>query len=526
MKSTDETPVDLMRRKILLGTGGAAITLGELIWPDDALAQPAAPQPKRGDTLVYTNTYPNNRMGDARTARHPHNWLDLNNRSAYNALAWVDEKMEVQPELAKGWTASPDMKVWEIALREDVVFHDGRPMTADDVVSSYNFHVNATSYAKKISKVEKVSTHKVRMLLTEADSEFPYTLAEYHMMIMPAAEPETIGLSGIGTGPFRIVNVDPKRRITMERNEKYWRSGYPYLDKLEVVSSPGRMESALNGIRGNMFDVVVGVDPGMGPELRSIPNIKVAMSTSGDQALMILPKYEGSVFNDKRIRQALALAIDREKIIRIVYGADAGWAGNDSHLTPSENAFLPRPVKRDVAKAKALLAAAGHSKGITLPTFYFSATWPEIPRVFQVLAESVKEAGITLPIEQRPSDGYRQWRVEDKEGTRKHRFAYGPSGPRNPGVSLYRMRPDSNESGYWSGPECDAYMRLYHQALTEADAGKRRVAYQQMQRILHEEVPAIHPVGRRNVLIHKANVHGLLNHSQFWSIRFDSVWKS
>jgi len=161
-----------------------------------------------------------------------------------------------------------------------------------------------------------------------------------------------------------------------------------------------------------------------------------------------------------------------------------------------------------------------------LPTFYFTASWPEIPRVFQVLAETVKEAGITLPIEQRPGDGYRDWRVEDAAKTHKHKFAYGPSGVRNPGVSLYRMRPDNNESGYWSGPACDEYMRLYDQGIAERDAAKRMAIYKRMQEILHDDVPAIHPAGRKNMLIRKPEVRGLRNHPQFWSIRFDEVWKA
>ena len=521
MTDTHPVPPDLLRRRLLAG-GAAAVTLGELMWPGDAGAQAT---PKRGGKFVYTNTYPNNRLGDARNGRHPHHWLDLNNRSAYNALTWVDEKLDVQPELATAWEPSADLKVWDITLREGVRFHDGREMTADDVVSSYKFHQASTSYAKQIVGIEKIG-RKVRMTLDAPNSEFPYILAEYHLMIMPAAEPDVIGMSGIGTGPFKIAELDPKRRIILARHEHYWRKGYPYLDRLEVVASPGRMETALNGFRGNLFDAVVGVDPGLLPDLQRTPDLKFDLANSGDQALMILPKHEGTPLNDKRVRQALALAIDREKVMRIVYGRNAGWIGNDSHLTPSNASFLARPVKRDVAKARALLAAAGHPNGITLPTFYFAATWPEIPRVFQVVAESVKEAGITLPIEQRPSDGYRQWRVEDPEKTRKHRFAYSPSGPRNPGVSLYRMRPDNNESGYWSGPACDEYQKLYNQSLAEPSAEKRRAVYVRMQQILHDDVPIISPVGRRNLLIHKPNVHGLRNHPQFWSMRFDEVWKS
>jgi len=521
MKPCD-TAMNAMRRRLLAGAGAVtALSLSDLLWPD--MAQAA--QPKMGGRLVYTNTYPNNRMGDARNGKHPQHWLDLNNRSAYNALTWVDEDLEVQPELATAWEPSDDLKVWDITLREGVMFHDGREMTVDDVVSSYKFHQVSTGYAKQIVNVEKVGK-KVRMTLDAPNSEFPYVLAEYHLMIMPAADKDQIGLSGVGTGPFRIVSLDPKRRIILERNDKYWRQGFPYLSHLEVVNSPGRMEGALNGFRGGLFDAVVGVDPGLLPDLERTPDVQYSLSKSGDQALMILPKYEGSPLNDKRVRQALALAMDRKKIIRIVYGKDAGWIGNDSHLTPVNASFLPLERSHDIAKARALLAEAGYPDGITLPTFYFAATWPEVPRVFQVLAQSVKEAGITLPIEQRPSDGYRQWRVEDAQKTRKHRFAYTPAGPRNPGVSLYRLRPDNNESGYWSGAGADEYMQLYHQSMAEPSPEKRRANYVRMQEILRDDVPIISAGGRRNLLIHKPNVHGLRSHSQFWSMRFDEVWKS
>src|SRR5690606_37247700 len=150
----------------------------------------------------------------------------------------------------------------------------------------------------------------------------------------------------------------------------YWRPGLPHFDTLEIVSLPGRMEVALNGFRSGMYDAVLGVDPGLRPDLERLKNIQINHTSAGDQALMILPKYEGSVFNDRRIRQALALAIDREKVMQVVYGQVMGWVGNDSHLAPPNAGFLA-PVKRDVARAKRLLAEAGYPNGIELPTFYF-----------------------------------------------------------------------------------------------------------------------------------------------------------
>src|SRR5690606_2150066 len=112
--------------------------------------------------------------------------------------------LEVEPELATGWESDDAQQVWEITLREGVKFHDGRDMTADDVLASFAFHQQKTSFAKQIVKVEKLGPFKVRMHLDQGNSEFPFILGEYQLMVMPAEPIETIGLAGIGTGPFRI----------------------------------------------------------------------------------------------------------------------------------------------------------------------------------------------------------------------------------------------------------------------------------------------------------------------------------
>jgi ABC-type transport system substrate-binding protein len=179
-------------------------------------------------------------------------------------------------------------------------------------------------------------------------------------MVMPADDPENIGLSGIGTGPFKAVDLDPRRRIVMEANENYWREGYPYLERLEVVNRGGQMEGAVNGFLGGQFDAVTNIDPGLVGQLEGRDDAHLVYASGGDQALMILPKYEGSIFEDKRIRQALAYAIDREAIARIVYRGEGGWIGNDSHMASSDVNFLPHPHVNDVERARALLAEAGY----------------------------------------------------------------------------------------------------------------------------------------------------------------------
>ncbi|MBL8672729.1 MAG: hypothetical protein JNK11_18870 [Alphaproteobacteria bacterium] len=518
-----------LRRRDLLAYGVAAPAA--LVALDRALTAPAAAQaPKRGGTLVYAQCSGNRRGGDASNTKHPYFMVDLITRCAYSTLTWVDEGLNVVNELAtKVAPADDKLNAWDVEVREGVLFHDGKEATAKDWAASFELHRRRNFASQQIQRIEVTGKHALRFHLDAGNAEFPYVLAEYDNVVMPADEWEKIGLTGIGTGPFKIASADPQRRMVLERNESYWRKGQPFLDRLEIVNREGQMESAINGFRARQFDAVLNIDPRLVRQLQSEPETDVVPATSGDQAVILLPKHAGSPFLDRRIRLALAHAIDRDAIVRIVYGGQRwGWVGNDSHLAGTDPMSRPRPTGRDVAKAKQLLAEAGFPNGITLPTLYYAPQWPEMGRYFQVIQETVKEAGITLPIEERPNDGYLKFRTGDADVGKGnfHKFAYTAVGPRNPGISLFRMRGANNESGYWSGPEHDRYMDLYRKAMVTADAGQRKSIYAEMQQICFEEAPALLPAGRNNVLIKRPNVHGLKNHPQHWSITWDSVWKA
>ena len=528
--STDrESNPTTARRTALRSIIGAGALLEAIdhLCPGTAGAQES---PRRGGTLVYAQCSGNRRGGDATNTRHPYYMIDLVTRSVYNTLTWVDEGLEVVNELATSVApADSKLDVWDVSVREGVRFHDGSEMGARDVVASFELHRQRNFASQQIARVEALGPRAVRFHLKQGNAEFPYVLAEYDCVVMPAAEPDRIGLAGIGTGPFRIVSADPQRRMVFERNERYWRQPFPYLDRLEVVNREGQMESAINGFRARQFDAVLNIDPRLVRQLQTEADTELVPASSGDQAVIVLPKHPGSPFVDVRVRRALALAIDRDALVRVVYGGTrGGWVGNDSHLAGTDPMFVPRQQGRDPKAARALLAEAGHPNGITLPTLFYAPQWPEMPRYFQVIQESVREAGIVLPIEERPNDGYLAFRTGEIDVTRgrPHRFAYTAVGPRNPGISLYRMRGDSNESGYWSGDGHDRYMALYRKAMVTADAGERRVLYAQMQRICQDEVPALLPAGRNNVLVKRPSVRGLRNHPQHWSIRWDEVWRA
>ena len=513
----------LTRRDIgRLGLAGAATLV-------TASARAENETPKRGGSLVYAQLTANRLSADAKTARHPYYIVDANTRNQWNCLTWVNEKLEWEYELAKNIAPTDDkLNVWDVALREGVLFHNGQEMTAKDVVASFEYHREKGPFQRQIVKIEAISKYLARFTLDAGNSEFPFILAEYTSIIMPAAAPDVIGLDGVGTGPFRIVSTDPNRSIIMERFEGYWRKGFPYLDRVECHNREGQQEAALNGLRAGQFDVVFNIDPRAEKQLSSDPAYDIASARGAYEFVLQLPKVPGSPLLDKRIRPALALAMDREAIVRIAYGGKNGWVGNDSHLVIIDPNFVPRPKARDVAKAKSLLAEAGFPNGITLPTLYYSQQMAEVPTYFQVLQQSVKDAGITLPIEERPTDGYFQFRTgeSDLSKGKYHKFAMTAVGARNPGISLFRMRNAYVESGHWSGPAQDRYMELYGQAMVTREADKRKAIYAQMQAILFEEVPAILPAGGSNILVKRKAVRNLAFHPQAWSVRLDEVWRA
>jgi peptide/nickel transport system substrate-binding protein len=505
--------------------GLAALALA----PVAASAQPAAP--KRGGAITVAQCSANRFVASPVTARHPYFTVDLTTRIPYNALLWVDREMRLQPELATAWTpASADQSVWDITLRPEVRFHDGTPLRPEDVVASYELHRRRNFASGQIQKIEALPEGRVRFTLDAGNSEFPYVLAEYQNMIMPAAPIETIGNTGIGTGPFRFASTDPNRVAVYERNPSYWRAGFPYLDRIELHNREGQQETALAGLRSGQFDMVMTIDPRSVRTLQRDADLIVDSGGGGHHYVVALPKYPGSPFEDRRVRQAFSLGVDREAIVRLVYGEGNGWVGNDSHLVAADPNFLPLPrVPRAeaVARARALLAEAGHPNGIDLGTLYWSPQSPEVGRYFQVLQESAREAGLMLALEQRPADGYVQFRTGDNDFSKGsfHRFAMTAVGPRNPGISLFRMRGATVESGHWRGAEHDAYMELYATAMREGDAERRRDTFHRMQRILHAEVPALLPAGTMTFSVRRRHVQGFAFHPQIWSVRFDEVWR-
>ncbi len=524
----------ITRRDFLQGSA-VVIGLGSLPNPSHASSVEgfvdqliARQEPKAGGRLTYGNPVPNWALGESDRGEHPYYFMDIQTRGIWNALTWVDENLEVQGELATEFTSNEDGSVWEYKLREGVLFHNGKEFTSEDAVASSLRHAHADFggvgfFRQYVADVEPMGKYGVRFILTRPNVEFPYATAEYRAMMMPALDRlEDMGFDGIGTGAFRLIEIDNKRQFRAEKFEDFWMPGKPYVDELVGVLAMG--SNAINGFRAGQFDAILNADPGQFDQFRDAGGV-VQSAPSGDQFWIILPKNINLPWNDVRVRKAMSLAIDRPAVNRIIYNDPEGWTGNDTHMNGINREFLPRPVERDVAEARRLLAEAGYPDGIELPSIFYCPTYPEEPRLFAVVAESMKEAGITLAFTERPCDGFNPFvmSVNQPIGRPRRNLV----GARNPNINLSRASNlNQAEHGGWEGPGFDRYNDLLAEAAAETDAEARAEIYFEMQRIAQDEVPGIMIGGRRSSLVYAEGWNNLRAHTQLWQgPRYETVWK-
>lgn len=493
--------------------------------PDWAVL-PEGTEPRHGGKLVYAQTYPNWAIGSSDRGEHPYYWIDLLTRSIWNCLTWVDHDYALRGELATSWEPVDEtMSKWDFRLREGVLFHNGLEMTAADVVSSINAHVaqrGSGFVVQWVENVEALGKYTVRMNLVAGYAEWPFAMADYRVVIWPAGEAESLGFDGIGTGPYKLVEIDNKRGFRAVRNDNYWLEGRPYADEVEGYIATS--QTAINGFRSGQFNAVFNIDPTTAGQFESAGGL-VHRSSGGDQFLLVLPKNIDMVWNDVRVRRAITLAIDRNAINTIVYNDPNSWVGNDTHMTALNPEFLPRETPYDIDEAKRLLSEAGYPDGITLPTIVFCPSFPEEPRIMAIVAESLKSAGIELELREMPCDGFNDYNLAVNAPVGRPRRSL--VGPRNAAINLGRMDityAGGNENGGWTGTLAEAYFELYARALAEPDDDKRIEMYHELQRLAQEDVPAIVLGGRRNMLAHASNVSNLRSHSQNWSTRFDDFW--
>ena len=331
----------------------------------------------------------------------------------YDQLLSTDDKLQVTPKLAESWErVSATSYVFH--LRKNAAFSNGRALTSADVVGSLKRLTDPKKplpWGRQIGAVADVvalDAHTVRIDLVKPNSSLLAILAVATTSILPMKELEAGSFDPakamLGSGPYRVAQHRQDEAWLLERNPHYWQSGKPVLDKMTIRVMPDDA-ARLAGLRDGSVDVATFENPDAPRLIGAIPSVQaVVQKTPNYFHLTLSGLSANSVFKDRRVRQAAALAIDRPAIVNAVFGGESTVEyAVPSAFGKSVCAALPSytlPRKERVAKAKALLKEAGvPNPRIGLIASSVLATFPLIA---QVLQPQLQEVGFKVEVQQVP----------------------------------------------------------------------------------------------------------------------------
>jgi peptide/nickel transport system substrate-binding protein len=321
-------------------------------------------------------------------------------------LCLSDQQLKLQPVLATSWTSNSTADVWTFKIRQGVKFHDGSALTADDVVYTYQLNTNPKNGSSALSAfagvlgpsgVKKVDDQTVAFHLDAPNGNFPYLTSSdnYNMIILPKNyDPSKWQSSFIGTGPFVLKSYTAKQGASFVRNEQYW--GTKAKPAATEFTFYDTQTPSILALTGGTIDVLGQFSVSGGEQLLTGSYNIIKLKSSAHRELSM--RCDQAPFTDNRVRQAIALSLDRPAIVDALFKGDSDL-GNDSPFAPvfpSTNTTVPQRAK-DMAKAKQLLAAAGHSRGFA--STITAADDLEIPTFAQIVAQSTKPLGVDLKVD-------------------------------------------------------------------------------------------------------------------------------
>ena len=315
--------------------------------------------------------------------------------------------------LATSWTPNSTSDVWTFKIRQGVKFHNGQALTADDVVYTYQLHTNPKGGSNALSVfggvllpagVKKVDDFTVEFHLSAPNGNFPYLTSSdnYNMIILPKGyDPAKWETTFLGTGPFKLGSYTPKSGATFTRNASYW--GKKALPSQTVFTFYDTQNPSILALTGGTIDVVGQFAVSGAQELLTGSYNIIKLKSSAHRQLSM--RNDKAPFTDARVRQAIALTLDRPAIVKALFQGFADL-GNDSPFAPvfpSTNTSVPQRAQ-DIAKAKSLLAAAGHGSGFS--TQLVTENFVEIPQYAQIIAQSAKAIGVNISLKVESSSAY------------------------------------------------------------------------------------------------------------------------
>jgi len=390
-------------------------------------------------------------------------WTEASNlyRNALEFLTRVDADNIVRPGLAQSWSASDDLKTWVFTLRPGVRWSNGEPLTVGDV--GYNFarwlapasqSINRTALAA-ITGFEPRGPQQFMLHLSRPVASLPEQLFSATCPIIHHrfdADGRKWTDNPIGTGPYRLTNFEVGRQARFERRDDYWGRA-PRLRQIDYIDLGPEVGTHVAALAAGQVDILYRVGVSEIELVERLPQARL-LDHRAAATLCFRMKVDTPPFNDIRIRRAIQLAADNAAMLRLGHRG-RGTLADHHHVAATQPDFGPLPPQpRDVAGARALLAAAGYRDGLDLELVVGNTTGRWEADVAQLFQQNLAEAGIRLAIKVVPATEY--WSVWNKVPFGATSWAHRPLGIMTLDLG-YRSGSTWNETGY-ADPDFDAIL--------------------------------------------------------------------
>ena len=493
-------PLTLSRRTLALSS--AALAVGMLA--PTAYAQDI----KNGGTLV---------IGSTNAPRHLNGGVQSGIATAvpstqiFASPLRFDDKWNPQPYLAESWKLADDGKSLTLNLRKNAVFHDGKPITSEDVAFSIMAIKANHPFSTMLAPVEKVDTPNPQTAIIRMSAPHPAIVLAMSPALAPIMPKHIYGdgtdlknhprnsQDVVGSGPFKLVEFKPGQRIVLEKFDKFFLPGKPHLDKIIETISPDSQSLLLGLERGDIQMLPSTASSVDLRRLKANPNMQIT-----DKGYEGIGSINWLAFNtakkpldDVKVRKAIAYAIDKNFITRALMGGFA--TVSDGPIVPSSPFAATDLVKYplDLKKSAELLDQAGHKAGaggerFKLTIDYLPGNDEQQKNVAEYLRSQLKKIGITVLV--RASADFPAWSkriaAHDFDMTMDTVFNWG-----DPVIGVHRTYLSTNikpiiwtNTQSYKNPKVD---ELLDAAGAVVDPAKRKANYADFQKIVTDEVPVV-----------------------------------
>ncbi len=420
---------EFLRTATLLGVSAtAAYAFVGVVFGKNPIKQAQAATPKKGGILRMAMSV----QDFSDPAKY--DWVEKSNigRQLAEYLTITGSDNVTRPMLAESWVPSDNLKSWTFNLRKGVKFGNGDEFTADDVVANVKRWLDPATGSSMLGllnsmldtkegkdkkgktiklksmtpgAIEKVDKYTVRFNLNSPDLALPEKMYHYPGQIMhrdfAAKGANLVKNPDMGTGPFTLAEYSVGGKAILKRRKTPYWGDEPYLDEIHYIDTGTESSAALGALASGQVDAIFTLDLSTLEAAKSIPGIKIHKATTA-QTGVIRMQVDKAPFDNIKVRQAILLASDNEQNFQTAHRG-LGSVAENHHVCDCQPDYAKLPVvKRDLAKARKLLAEAGHAKGLTITCNVgnTNGTWEQDSVI--VLKQNLAEIGINLKVNVMP----------------------------------------------------------------------------------------------------------------------------